>query len=212
MDRQDVGGGEKFVLRHIGRAGLFGCFGAEVGAPGDDVHAERLADLCDPAADAAQPQDAQHGAAELAAHGRLPTAATHRYRLVDDPAGGSKDQRPGELDRRLHVSPGGADVNPAFLGGSDVDGGVERPGRGDHLQPRQALDDVSWQWRALTHHAHHVEPLESLDEGVRISDVIVEHGDRGPGGDLRPVSHGQRDILVIVEDRDLHDANLAHQV
>jgi hypothetical protein len=212
MDRQDVGGGEQLVLRHIGRAGLFGGLGGQVGAPRDDVHAERLADLRNPAADAAQAKDTEHRATELAAHGGLPAAATHRYRLVDDPAGSSQDQRPGELDRRLHVAAGGADIDAALLGGRDVDRRVERSGRGDHLEPRQALDDVPRQRRPLAHHAHDVERLESLDHGVRIGDVIVEHGDRGARSHLRPVSHAQRDVLIIVENRDLHRANFAHQV
>ena len=54
--------------------------------------------------------------------------------------------------------------------------------------------------------------VEPLDDGVQVGEVIVEHGDRGAAGDLRPVRHGQRDVLVVVEDRDLHAANLAHPV
>ncbi len=212
MDRQDVGGGEQLVLRHIGRAGLFGGLRGQVGAPRDDVHAERLADLRHPAADAAQPQDPStvppswRPTEVCQPPPRTDTDSSTIRRAV------RQNQRPGELDRRLHVAAGGADVDAAFLGGRDVDGGVERPRRGDHLEPRQALDDVPWQWRALTHHAYHVERLESLDDRIRIGDVIVEHGDRGAGGHLRPVSHGQRDVLVIIENRDLHRPNFAHQV
>ncbi len=54
--------------------------------------------------------------------------------------------------------------------------------------------------------------LQPLDDGGRVADVVIEHGDRGAAGDLRPVGHGQRDVLVVVEDRDLHAANLAHPV
>jgi hypothetical protein len=136
MDRQDVGGGEQLLLGHIGRAGLFGRLGGQVGTPGDDVHPERRADPRHPAADSTQPQHAQHGAAELPADGGLPAATAHRFRLIDDPAGSRQNQRPGELHRRLDVAAGGADVDAAFFGGRNIDGGIERPGRGNHFQPR----------------------------------------------------------------------------
>jgi hypothetical protein len=184
MDGQDVGAAEQFVFRHVGRPGLFGGFGCQVRAPRDDVHAERLAHLGHSAADSSQSEHAQHGAAQLRADGGLPAAGAHRPGLVDDPTGGGKDQRPGELDRRLHVATGGADVDAAFLGGRDVDGRVERPGRGDHLQSRQALDDVTRQRCALPHDTHHVEPRQPLNDGVWVGEVIVEDGDLGPVGHL----------------------------
>ena len=45
-----------------------------------------------------------------------------------------------------------------------------------------------------------------------VGDVIGEHGDLGARSHLRPVGHAQRDVLVVVEDRDLHRANFAHLV
>jgi hypothetical protein len=212
VDGQNVSAREQLVFRHIGGPGLFGGLGGQVRAPRDDVHPERRADLRDPAADPPQPQHAQRRAAELPADGGLPAAVAHRYRLVDDPAGGRQDQRPGELDGRLQVAAGAADVDAAFFGGRDVDGGVEGPGRRDHLQSGQPLDDAARQRCALPHHAHHIEGLESLDHRIRVAEVIVEHGDRRPVCHLRPVGHGQCDVLVIVEDRDPHPANLAHPV
>jgi hypothetical protein len=77
MDGQDVGAAEQLVFRHVGRPGLFGGFRRQVGAPRDDVHAERRADLGHPAADSPQPEHAQHGAAQLRADGGLPTAGAH---------------------------------------------------------------------------------------------------------------------------------------
>jgi hypothetical protein len=103
-------------------------------------------------------------------------------------------------------------VDAAFLGGRDVDGGVERPSRGDHLQPRQALDDITRQRCSLPHDAHHVERRQPLNDGVWVGEVIIEHGDLGSGGHVGPVGHAQRDVLVVIEDRDPHCANLAHVV
>jgi len=158
---------------------LFGGLRGQVRAPRDDVHAERLADPRHPGADPAQAQHAQHRSAQLPANGCLPSTAAHRQALVDDPAGGGEDQRPGQFDCGLNVTAGRADVDAVFFGGRDVDRSVERPGGGDHLQPWQALDDGTRQRCALAHNAHHVKGHQPLDDGVPISDVVGEHGDVG---------------------------------
>jgi hypothetical protein len=212
MDGQDVGATEEFVFGHISRPGFFGGLRGQVRAPRDDVHAERRPDPRHPAADPAQAQHAQHRSAELTADGCLPTTVPHRKAFVDDPAGSGEDQRPGQFDRRLYVAAGRADVDAVFLGGRDVDGSVERPSGGDHLQPWQARDDVTRQRCALAHHAHHVEWRQPLDDCVLIGEVIGEDGDLGARSHIRPVGHAQRDVLVIVEDRDLHRANVPHLV
>ena len=77
---------------------------------------------------------------------------------------------------------------------------------------RQALDDVTRQRCALPHDAHHVERRQPLNDGVWVGEVIVEHGDLGSGGHVGPVGHAQRDVLVVIEDRDPHCANLAYLV
>jgi hypothetical protein len=41
-----------------------------------------------------------------------------------------------------------------------------------------------------------------LNDCVRIGNVIAEYGDVGPDGDGRPVRQAERDILIIIEDRD----------
>ncbi len=210
MDRQNVGAAEQLVFGYIRRSGLFGGLRGQVRAPRDDVHPERRPDPRHPAADPPHSQHAQHRPAQLTAHRRLPTTGAHRAGFVDDPASGSKDQCPGQLDRRLHVAAGRTDIDAAFVGGRDVNRGVERPGGGDHLQPWQALDHGTRQRCALTHHAHHVERCQSLHDGVQIGEVIVEDGDVGARRHLRPVGHAQRDILVVVEDRDPHRANVPH--
>lgn len=151
----------------------------QIRTPRDHVHAEGRPDPRHPGTDPAQAQHAQHRSAELKADGGLPTVAAHRKTFVDDPARGGKDQRPGQFDRRLHVTAGRADIDAVFLRGVDVDGGVERPRGGDHLQPWQALDDGTRQRCPLTHHAHHVEGGQPLDDGARIGKVIGEDGDLG---------------------------------
>jgi hypothetical protein len=212
MDGQNVRAAEQLVFGYVGRPGLFGRLRGQVRAPRDDVHAERRRDPRHPAADPPQAQHAQHRPAELTTDRRLPTTAAHRQALVDGPAGDGKDQRPGQFDRRLHEAAGRADVDAVFPGGPDVDGSVERPGGGDHLQPWQALDYATRKRCALTHHAHHIERRQPVHDGILVGDVIVEDGDVGARRHLRPVGHAQRHILVVVEDRDLHRANVPHLV
>ena len=91
-----------------------------------------------------------------------------------------------------------------LLGGRDVDRRIERPGGSDHPEIAETLDDVARQRGSLAHDAHHLERPEPVDHGVRVSEVVVEHRDVGPGGDLRPVGHAQRDTLKVVEDRNFH--------
>jgi len=179
VDGQNVSATEQFVFGDVGRAGLVGGVRCQVCAPRDDVHAERLADACHARADPAQTQHTQHGTAQLQADRRLPATGAHRTTLVDDPAARGKDQRPCQFDGRLHVTAGRADVNAVVFGSRHVDRRIERPGRGDHLEPRQPFDHAPRQRRALAHHAHHIERRQSLDQVTLIGDVIVEHGDLG---------------------------------
>jgi hypothetical protein len=184
VDGQDVGATEQFFFGDVGGAGFFGGFRCQVRAPRDDVHAERRTDACHSRADSAQTQHAQNGAAQLQADRRLPAAGAHRKTLVDDPAARGEDQRPGQLDRRLHITAGRADVNAVVLGSRHVDRRIERPGGGDHLQPWQPLDNAPRQRRAFAHHTHHVKRRQALDQVALIGDVIVEDSDLGARGDI----------------------------
>lgn len=206
MDGQHIGPAEQLGPGHVRRPRPFGGFAAQVRAPRDDIHTEGRPDARHPATDPAQAQHAQHRTAELATDRRLPTAGAHRQVLVDDSPGGGQDERPGEFDRRLDVASGRAHMDAAFLSSRNVNRRIERPGGRDHLQLGETLDDLARQGRSLPHDAHHVEGRQPFDHRVRIGKVVVEDGDVSSGGDRRPVGHVQRDVLVVVEDRDLHRA------
>jgi uncharacterized protein YjbJ (UPF0337 family) len=210
VDGQDIGATEQFVFGDVGRAGFLGGFRCQVRTPRDDVHAERHTDACHSRADSAQTQYAQNGATQLQADRRLPAAGAHRKTLIDDPSARREDQRPGQLDRRLHITAGRADVNTVVLGSRHVDRRIERPRGGDHLQPWQPLDHAPRQRRALAHHAYHVKRRQALDQVALIGDVIVEDRDLCARGHVGPVGHAQRDVLIVVEDRDPHRANFAY--
>jgi hypothetical protein len=77
--------------------------------------------------------------------------------------------------------------------------------KGDQFQPRQALDDVTQQRRSLPHDADRIERQQSLNDRLRAGHMVIENRDFGPISNGRPVRHLQRDILIIIEDRDFHD-------
>ena len=45
---------------------------------------------------------------------------------------------------------------------------------------------------------------QPFDDRIRIGDVIVKDGDFGPASDGRPVRQLERDILIVIKDRDFH--------
>ena len=212
MDREHVGPAEQLGLGDMSRAGLFGGFAGQVRAPGYDLHAEGRPDSRHPGADPAQAQHAEHRSAELAPDRRLPTAGAHRQMFVDDPPGRSQNERPGQLDRRLDIASGRADIDSVLLGSGEVDRGVERSGGRNHLEVGQTINNVARQRCSLPHDADHVVRQQPVDHGVGIGEVVVEDRDVGSGSDRRPVGHTHRDVLVIVENRNLHRAQSFTQV
>ena len=183
MDRQHIGAAEQLNPRHVRRLCSLGGFGGQVCAPCDDIHAEGRPDPRHPGTDPAQAEHTEHCTAELATDRGLPTAGAHRQVLIDYPPGRGQDKRPGEFDRGFDVAAGGAHIDPALLGGRDIDRRVERSRERDHLQIREALDDVARQRCPLAHDAHHVEGRESFDESTWIGEALMENGDVGTGGD-----------------------------
>jgi hypothetical protein len=73
--------------------------GAEVPAPGDGLHAERLADLGHPGAETAETQQAERLPLQHGAHTRLPAALADVARFGRQVPDRGEDQRPGELRR-----------------------------------------------------------------------------------------------------------------
>src|SRR3954453_17710575 len=85
MDRQKVRLPEQVLLRNKRRTAGLGLFFGEVLAPGDQIHADRLADLADLAAELAEAQEPERLAGELDAERRLPGhALLHAIVLVAD--------------------------------------------------------------------------------------------------------------------------------
>src|SRR3546814_440526 len=100
----EVGRAERRLLAD-GRAALGGrLLGGQVLAPGDRVHAEGLAIAGDQAAEAAEPDDAERRAVEVAAEADLPAAVAERLGLQVDAPGGGHDQI-GRASCRERVCP-----------------------------------------------------------------------------------------------------------
>jgi hypothetical protein len=81
---------------------------------------------------------------------------------------------------------------------------ASRSGRRYQLEVRELLQDLPRKRRAFAHDAYRVERPQALDHSRGIGDVIVEHSDLGVPPDDRPVGKPQRNVLVVVEDRNLH--------
>ena len=72
VDGDEVGLPEQVLLAHVVDADLLALLGREVLAPGDDLHAERLADLGGAGAELAEAEDAERHALEVGPDRGLP--------------------------------------------------------------------------------------------------------------------------------------------
>jgi hypothetical protein len=82
VNRDDVGRGQELVLFDATGRGLGRALVGEVGAPGEDVHAEGGADAGDPGAELAEAEHAEGLAVQAHADRRLPAALAHVLRLA----------------------------------------------------------------------------------------------------------------------------------
>ena len=92
MDGDEIGAREQLVLGYPPRPDLGRARLGQVLAPGQEVHAERLAEARDLGADVAEPDDAERGAMQIAPDPDLPAAGPHRVRLREQVAGERQDQ------------------------------------------------------------------------------------------------------------------------
>jgi hypothetical protein len=72
---------------------------------------------------------------------------------------------------------------------------------------RKPFEDFTRQRRSFSHDADDIERQQPFDDRIRIGDKIVEDGDFSSSGDGRPIRHRERDILIVIEDRDFHLAS-----
>ena len=108
-------------------------------APGDDLHAERLAEA----------DEAQRLALDVHAERELPVlAGLHPGVLPADPPGQLQHQAEGDAGGRVAVAGGAADRDAALLAGLHVDRGVVGAGGDQELELGQRLDDRTGKGRA----------------------------------------------------------------
>ncbi len=206
MDRQHVALGEQLLLPHRSRPVLGGGLGGQVLAPRDGAHPECPSDPRHSGADPAQAQQAEGLAVQPLADRDLPAAAAHRLRLGGQVSCGTEDQRPGVLDGwvGLVTGPAHRDAMPARR--RNVDGGVGRAGAHKEPEAGQPLQDLGGESRPLPHGHEHVEPGEVADRVVAIGERLGE--DDHLRSERVPVSQARCDVLVVVENRDLHAGDL----
>ncbi len=96
-------------------------------APGDDLHAEGLADRRDLRAEPTEPEKAERLALEPRPDRGLPLALAHGTILARDVAGKSEDEAPGQLGGRVRQHVRAADGNAVLARRLEVDGGIAHP-------------------------------------------------------------------------------------
>ncbi|MNC18776.1 hypothetical protein D3C75_666930 [compost metagenome] len=165
VHRQHVGLFEQFLFADTGHTDLRRAFGGEVFAPGDDAHAEHLTELRDSLADAAQTEDGQCLAMQVATQALLPLAGAQGIGLDHQVAGRGHDQRPGQFRRGVFVAVGTADLNAQRGSGFQVQGRVAHTACHQQLEFGQAPQQVFIEAGALAHHADHLEPGQALGQG-----------------------------------------------
>ena len=102
MHRDDVGVAEQVVLGDVFGADLLASLRRQILAPGDHLHAERLADTGGPRAELAEPEHAECLAFDVHAERVLPRhAGFHPRVLPADPAGQFEDQAEGDAGGRI---------------------------------------------------------------------------------------------------------------
>jgi hypothetical protein len=204
VDGDEVGLAEQRLLIDRFDARLGRTLGREVLAPGDHPHAEGLAVAGDQAAQAPEADDAQSGAAQVAAEADLPAAVLERGHLAVEPARRCHEEAPGELRSRLRRGRRAAHRDAEFPGRGHVDRGVAVTGGDQQLQLGQPRQQRPGKRRALAHDAENLEVLKARDQGVRVGEGVVEYGDFGARQNARPVGTFQRHALIVVQERDLH--------
>ena len=204
MDRNDIRLAEQRLLVDESGAGSAGLLLGQVLAPGDHLHPEGETDARNFSSDVAQSDDAKALASQVRAEAHLPSSRLERSGFPIDASHARQDQRPSELDGRSGIVARRGDSDAEIGRGLAVDGGVSRSCRSYQLQVRQLLQNLPCKRRAFAHDAYHIERPQPLDDCRGIGNVVVEHSDLRVAPDARPVGKPQRDVLVVVEDRNLH--------
>ena len=120
-----------------------------------------------------------------------------------------QDEPPGQFGRR------GPDPARAAHGDSaqgrriQVDGRVGHAGGDQQPQPREPAQPLGVERGPLPHRHDDIERLQRVDQRLGPRDVRGENVDLGPFPDRGPVRTGQRNLLIIIEDRDPHAPTLS---
>ncbi len=166
----DVGVAQDLFQFHELDTQILAALLGDVGVVGDDVHLEGLGASRHPAADLAQPDDAQGLALEfIAGEGSaLPFAALEAVVGHGNIAAEAEQDRHGVLGGRVDVAEGSVDDNDALLAGVlDVDVVDADAGAGDDLQALAGVDQRRVDLGAA-----------AGDDGVVAGDEFVQFGNR----------------------------------
>ena len=187
-------------------AGRRGALRRALLAPHQHLHAEAVAGRRHQAADGAEPENAERGAAQAVRQRARPVAAPHALGLQRDVAPRRHDQRHGELGRRVRrIALAGRDRNAERGAGGKIDGAGVAPDQREQLELGQPLQQRARKIDPLADRDDDIGIAQPLDELVEVArrlavahDVVL--ADERIAGEL--VDH----VLVIVGNYDFHSS------
>ena len=207
MDGHHVGLFEQVFLGNAGRAAFGGPFVGQVFRPGDNLHAQRVAEGGRLRAQLAQADDAERLAAQPHRETFLPSAGLHAAVFLGNFLGHGEDQGPGLFERRIGQDRRAANGDAHGPRLFHVPGQVTHARGHHHLQVRQFFQLRRWKAGALAHADHDVIPSQRLGDPVFVGlQEFVEGRDLHVRAQTVPVGKLQSHVLVVVQDGDAgHD-------
>ena len=198
VDRDHVRAGQEIVELDPLHADLGGVGRLQVRAPGDDVHPEGETDRGDAPPQAAEPDDPEPLALEVAAGRLLPPARADRCVLLAQVLHEAQDERPRELGGRAAAAARPADHDAVVAGRVEVDRRVHHPRRHEQPQRRQPVEHGARERGALPHRD---DDLVRREPRRRVVEVLGDEVHvRAPVQTL-PRAQAARDRPVVVQDR-----------
>ncbi len=159
----------------------------EVLAPGQHLHAKRLAQDGDPRTEFAEPQDSQRLARHTVPNRGLPLAGAHAVCLAHQVAGERKNQPPGKLRSGCRQRLGASHQHAALGSGVDIDGGITHARGDQQAQVGELLEQCARKGRALAHQHYRLKRLQAAGKPRQIDEVVVEKLDLGAGSKAVPI-------------------------
>ena len=159
-----------------------------------------MADVGHASAEPAEAKEPERHAFKINADGRLPGRAGLEPRvLVTDVTREFEHQSGGDGRGGIAEARRAADDDTLRFGSFEIDRGIAHAGGDQKFEIGQGFDHGTRKGGALAHGADNGIVFERRYDLVRGAKMLIERLDLDVACDSRPISHLQRDVLVIVK-------------